>query len=74
MAEIRVGRGVVHENIQPAKFLFDKGKGLFNLCHIANMAGQCFGAATGTNDGIGNQLTAINFAAGDNHMSALFGE
>ena len=74
MPEVRVGRGIVHQDIQLAVGLADMGKDGFDLCHLANVAGKPFGTAALCLDGIRHRLAIILLAAGHDHMGALLGQ
>ena len=66
-----IGCGVVDENIQLAVSLADMGKDRLDLCHFADMAGEGFRTATVCLDRVCHRLTAIDLAAGDDHVGAL---
>ena len=71
MAEERISGSVIHKDVQLAVHVTDMGKHCFNLCQFTHMAGKGFRAAAVCLNGISNRLTAINLAAGHNHMGAL---
>jgi len=74
VAELRVGRGVVHQDVQAAEPLANLREDGTDLLHLADMAGDRTGLAAGLDDGIGNGLAAIDLAAGNDDVCALLGE
>ena len=59
VAELRIGRRVVDQNIDAAKFFADPGKGAGDLFHFADMAGDGRGFAALGDDRISHRLAAF---------------
>ena len=74
VAKLRVGRRVVDQDVDAAKVGADARKGLADLLHFTDMAGNGRGLATFGNDRIGYWLAALKFTARDNHMGPLLGQ
>ena len=74
VAELRVGGGVVDQDVQAPELLADTGEDLADLFHFANMAGDGGGLAAVGDDRIGHVLATFELAARDDHMGALLGQ
>ncbi|MNP33309.1 hypothetical protein D3C76_1265410 [compost metagenome] len=74
VAELRVGGGVVDQDIQAPELFADTGEHLLDLLHLADVAGHCSCLAPGGNDRLGDLLAAVQLAAGDDHVGALLGQ
>ena len=53
---------------------FTKGKGLGDVFHVAYVTSESFCTVAFSNNLIGNFLTAVDFTAGNNNVSALLGQ
>ena len=74
MTKIGVCGGIINENFQSPVGAGNMLKNGVNLRHVTNVTGECFGFTAGGNNFINHPLAALNPAAGDNNVSALFGE
>jgi len=73
--EVGVGGGVVDEDVEFAVAAFDVGEDRVDLFHVADVAGDGFGFAAVVADGLGDDgFAAVDLAAGDDDVGALFGE
>src|SRR5690606_23089581 len=71
IAEIRIGGGIVDQDIETAMLLANGGKGCLDTVHVTDMAGQRLGtAAIGTNR-IDDRLATFRLATADQYMRAL---
>ncbi len=74
MAELRVGRRVVHQDVEATELLADLCENALDLFQFADMAGDRSGLAARGVDGLGNRLAAIELATGNDHVSTLLGQ
>src|SRR5690606_13813970 len=71
IAEVRIGGGIVDQDIETAMLFANGGKGRLDTVHVANMAGQWLGAAAVGTDRVDDRLAAFRLATADQHMRAL---
>src|SRR5690606_21557760 len=72
--ELRVGGGVVDQDVEAAELLADLREHGLDLLHLADVAGDRSGLAAGSVDGVGNRLATVDLAAGNDHVRALLGQ
>jgi len=74
VAELRVGGGVVDQDVEAAELLLDLREDVADLLHFTDMAGDRGGLATVGDDGVGDFLAVVDLAAGNDDMGALLGQ
>lgn len=74
VAELRVGGGVVDQDVQAPELFADAGEHLLDLFQLSNVAGHRRRLATRRDDRLGHLLATVELAAGNDHMCTLLGQ